>query len=71
MDKGQLGKLGYKVPLEGVWPVGMRVRATPEWWRDPEGWLAGIVESLASAWPLVAPKIDDALRVQPGADDAA
>ncbi len=62
VDKAPLQALGYKVPLEGVWPVGARVTAAPDWWRDPEGWINGIVEGLAAAWPLLAPRIDDALR---------
>jgi hypothetical protein len=58
----KLQALGYKVPLEGVWPVGARVSAKPDWWRDPEAWVNGIVENLANVWPLLAPHIDDALK---------
>ena len=70
VDRPKLQALGYKVPLEGVWPVGARVNAGPEWWREPENWLSGIVESLAATWPLVAPKIDDALSASPGVGGA-
>ncbi|MFN8630055.1 MAG: hypothetical protein U0838_06925 [Chloroflexota bacterium] len=59
--------LGYKVPLESVWPVGARVHATPDWWKDPEAWIGSIVETLVATWPLVAPKIDEALAVEPWA----
>ncbi len=59
--KAKLQALGYKVPLECVWPVGARLSAEPDWWHDPEGWVNGIVENLACAWPLLAPAIDDAL----------
>jgi hypothetical protein len=62
VGRGPLQVLGYKVPLEGVWPVGARVTAGPDWWRDPDGWINGIVENLAATWPLLAPRIDDALR---------
>lgn len=65
VDKKQLQDLGYKVPLEGVWPVGGRVAAAPDWWRDPDSWLSSIVDRLAGAWPLVAPHIDEVLGVEP------
>lgn len=69
VDKPTLQALGYKVPLEGVWPVGTRVTAAPDWWKDPEAWINGIVDLLAAAWPLLAPRIDDALRGEPGMSD--
>lgn len=62
VDKNQLQKLGYKVPMSGVWPVGTFVKATPDWWHDPEAWIATIIESLGAAWPLVADHIDASLR---------
>jgi hypothetical protein len=63
IDKKMLQDLGYKVPLESVWPVGGRVKATADWWREPEAWISTIVELLGATWPLVAPPID---RVLPG-----
>ena len=62
VDKSALQRLGYKVPLEGVWPVGTRAKATPDWWHEPEAWITSIVESLRAAWPLIADSIDIALR---------
>jgi hypothetical protein len=61
VDKRALQDLGFKVPLEGVWPVGTRVTSGLDWWRDPEGWIAGIVDQLSAAWPLLAPRIDEVL----------
>ena len=66
VDQAGLRALGYRVPLEGVWPVGARVNAAPDWWKDPAGWLDRVVERLAASWPLVAPKVDEALGVEPG-----
>ena len=66
VDRARLQALGYKIPLSGVWPVGALVTAGAHWWRDPEGWINGIVENLAAAWPLLAPRIDDALRDERG-----
>jgi hypothetical protein len=61
VDRVRLQALGFKVPLEGVWPVGARATAPADWWQDPEGWVATIVDRLAAAWPLVAPRIDDVM----------
>lgn len=61
VDRLALQQLGFRVPLEGVWPVGARVASAPDWWRNPDAWLAGMIETLAAAWPLVAPGIDQAL----------
>jgi hypothetical protein len=61
VDKVQLQKLGYKVPMSGIWPVGAYVAATPDWWRDPTSWIAEIAERLSATWPLVAPHIDEVL----------
>ncbi|MEA2677611.1 MAG: hypothetical protein QOJ81_1752 [Chloroflexota bacterium] len=61
VDKQSLQRLGYKIPLEGVWPVGMWITSSPDWWRDPPAWMAGIVDLCAQAWPLVAPHIDAVL----------
>jgi hypothetical protein len=60
-DKNALQRLGYKVPMSGVWPIGMYVKSAPDWWRDPGAWIAGIVAQMTSAWPLVAPQIDEVL----------
>jgi hypothetical protein len=65
VDRTGLQRLGYKVPLEGVWPVGARLSATPDWWRDPHGWVGGLVERLTSTWPLVAAYVDRALEDGP------
>lgn len=61
VDKPQLQKLGYKIPMSGVWPVGGFAPARPEWWRDPAAWVTQIVERIAAAWPLVAPHISEVL----------
>lgn len=61
VDRPSLQKMGYKVPMSGVWPVGLYLASTPDWWRDPEGWLAGIVDLMKATWPLVAPHIDAVL----------
>jgi hypothetical protein len=66
VDRAKLQALGYKVPLEGVWPVGARVPAGQEWWKDPEGWINGIVGMITAAWPLVAPWVDAALGDESG-----
>ena len=65
VDKKSLQELGFKVPLEGVWPVGGRATAAPDWWKDPDAWVGGIAGQLAAAWPLVAPHIDDVLAGEP------
>jgi hypothetical protein len=59
VDKNALQKLGYKVPMSGVWPVGMYVKSVSAWWREPSSWIAGIVEQMTATWPLVAPSIDE------------
>lgn len=64
-----LEQLGYKVPLEGVWPVGARVTGPPDWWQDTAGWIDGLVERLVAAWPIVAPRLDVALAGTPGVSD--
>ena len=61
IDKASLIGLGYKVPLEGAWPVGARTVVSHDWWREPEAWISSVVDQLCAAWPLVAPQID-ALR---------
>ena len=66
VDQPKLQVLGYRVPMGGVWPVGAMVQAPADWWKDAEGWLDGIISRLVAAWPLVAPKIDEALGVEPG-----
>ncbi len=66
VDRVRLQELGYKVPLEGVWPVGGRSVPVPGWWQDPDGWIATLVNQLVAAWPLVAPHIDAVLGSEPG-----
>jgi hypothetical protein len=61
VDKAPLQRLGFKIPMSGVWPIGMFVVAAPDWWRDAESWILGIVDQFAATWPLVAPDIDEAL----------
>lgn len=61
VDKGGLQSLGFKVPLEGVWPVGTRTAIDRDWWRDPDAWLATVVDQVVTLWPLVAPSIDSVL----------
>lgn len=61
VDRTTLQSLGFKIPLEGVWPIGARTAIDKDWWRDPEGWLARIVDQLIAAWPLVAPRVDEVL----------
>jgi hypothetical protein len=61
VDRPALQKLGYKVPMAGVWPVGTYVLSSSDWWRDTDVWISGIIEQLTAAWPLVAPHIDDVL----------
>jgi hypothetical protein len=56
-----LQQFGYKVPLESVWPVGVRVVGPPDWWTDPTRWLDGVMERLIAAWPIVAPRLDEIL----------
>lgn len=63
-----LETLGYKVPLEGVWPVGLHVPGSGEWWKDPAQWLDGILDKLVDAWPVVAPALDATL---PGKSEAS
>ena len=65
VDRTELQRLGYKVPLEGVWPVGARLSSAPDWWKDPEGWIAGIVERLTPVWGTAAPLIDDIFAATP------
>lgn len=65
LDKKVLQELGWKVPLDGVWPVGAYAKSTADWWVDPETWIAGLVERLTPIWPLVAPQIDELLPVDP------
>jgi hypothetical protein len=64
VDKAALISLGHKVPLEGVWPVGCVPSASADWWQDPDAWLAGLVELLASTWPVVSPAIDRLLAAE-------
>jgi hypothetical protein len=61
VDRAALQKLGYKVPMSGVWPVGMYVKSTPDWWRHRESWVSGVVGLMTAAWHLVAAPIDDVL----------
>jgi hypothetical protein len=61
VDRNALQKLGYKVPMSGVWPVGAYVKSGPDWWRDPQAWITGIVQLLVAGWPLVALQIDEVL----------
>jgi hypothetical protein len=61
VDAKRLQELDYKVPLEGVWPVGARTKASPDWWLDPETWIDDVIEQLVATWPLVAPQIDEVL----------
>jgi hypothetical protein len=61
VDSQSLQKLGYRVPFQSVWPVGVRLIAPNDWWRDPGSWVVSIVERLSAAWPLVAHHIDAAL----------
>jgi hypothetical protein len=70
VDRNRLQALGYKVPLEGVWPVGGRVAATADWWREPEAWIEAIVETLGASWSLVAPAIDQLFPVEPQVNGA-
>jgi hypothetical protein len=58
LDTAPLRRLGFKVPMSGVWPVGMFVVAAPDWWRDAGSWIAGVVDQFATTWPLVASDID-------------
>jgi hypothetical protein len=61
VDKAPLIALGYKVPMGGVWPIGMFAPADPSWWQQPEAWVAGLVDKVGETWPLVAPRIDEVL----------
>jgi hypothetical protein len=65
VDRQALQGLGYKVPLEGVWPVGGRAPASEGWWHDPDAWVATIVDRLDATWPLVAHAIDALLPDEP------
>jgi hypothetical protein len=65
VDRTSLLPLGYKVPLEGVWPVGRLATASADWWQNPEEWVTGLVDVLASAWPIVAPVMDEVLASEP------
>ncbi len=62
VDRLRLQDLGYKIPLEGVWPVGGFLTSERDWWQAPTAWIEGIVDRLAATWPLVAPAIDEVLR---------
>jgi hypothetical protein len=62
VDRPALQKLGYKVPMSAVWPVGAFVPAAPDWWQDPPSWITATVERLSAAWPLIAPLVDEVLR---------
>lgn len=70
VDKSALAGLGYKVPLEGFWPVGGRAVGAGDWWRDPDGFVLTIVDRLDSTWPIVAPLMDELLAVEPQVTDA-
>lgn len=61
VDRKPLHDLGYKIPMDSVWPVGAFVIAKPDWWREPEAWIAGISDQLATTWTVVAPRIDEVL----------
>lgn len=61
VDARRLQELEYKVPLEGVWPVGARTKASADWWLDPEAWINDVVDRLVATWALVAPHIDEVL----------
>jgi hypothetical protein len=61
VDKLSLQKLGFKVPLEGVWPVGGYFKGGPDWWQDPDAFVASILDTLTAAWLIVAPTIDEVL----------
>ncbi|MGK2849825.1 MAG: hypothetical protein ACSLFN_02790 [Candidatus Limnocylindrales bacterium] len=65
LDAGALQKLGLKVPLESVWPVGGWAPQTSDWWRDPEAWISTIAETLVATWSLVGPAIDGLFPVEP------
>ncbi len=65
VDKLELQRLGYKIPLEGVWPVGTRLTSGPDWWTDPEGWIGGIVERHKPVWAAAAPLIDEMYSANP------
>lgn len=62
VDRKHLQELGYKVPLEGVWPIGGYMTSPHDWWQAPDAWIESIVDRLAATWPLVAPAIDEVLR---------
>lgn len=62
VNRKHLQELGYKVPLEGVWPIGGYMTSPHDWWQAPDVWIESIVDRLAATWPLVAPEIDEALR---------
>jgi hypothetical protein len=64
-----LEQLGYKVPLEGVWPVGARITGQADWWRSPASWVESIINRLIPAWPIVAPELDAALGDWSGISD--
>lgn len=59
--KAPLFALGFKVPMGGVWPVGMFASADSNWWREPDSWIASLIDKIGEAWPLVARKIDEVL----------
>jgi hypothetical protein len=65
VDRKPLQELGYRMPLDSVWPVGAFATAKPDWWREPGDWVEGITDLLAATWVLVAPRIDEVLAVEP------
>lgn len=69
IDRKPLLELGYKVPLDGAWPVGAYVAADADWWQEPETWIGGIADRLAATWALAAPAIDQMLRIESDVGD--
>lgn len=61
LAKAPLYALGFKVPMGGVWPVGMFAQADQSWWREPDSWIETLVDKVAETWPLVASTIDEVL----------
>lgn len=70
VDRKPLMSLGYKIPLDSVWPVGWLASPAPTWWHEPDAWLGSLVDLLAATWPIVAPAIDQLLPVEPQASRA-
>jgi hypothetical protein len=52
---------GYKANAERVWPLLRRLDASRDWWKEPDAWTAGIVDSVVEAWRHSAPFVDQAL----------